>query len=217
MIQPTKKTVLFVNGDLPAPDELRPRLNQEDLLIAVDGGLSHLANLALTPHLIIGDLDSADPDLITKYRSQGVEIRTFPPEKNKTDLELALEAALDLPPKTIWIVAALGGRVDQTLANIFLLARPELADFDVRLMDGRTEIFLIRESATIHGEVGQRVSLLPLNGTVNGIHTTGLKYPLKDETLYPNTTRGISNQMTAQTATLSLHNGSLLCIHDTST
>lgn len=215
MTNETRKIVLFVNGDLPAPDEVRAQLTQDDIFVAVDGGLNHLESLGLTPHMIIGDLDSADPDLIQAYRSQDVEIRAFPTDKNETDLELALDVALDLPPATIWVVAALGGRLDQTLANIFLLTRPDLSESDIRLVDGRTEIFLVRDSAAIHGKVGQRVSLLPLNGPVTGIHTEGLKYPLENENLYPDKTRGISNHMTSPTARISLQSGSLLCIHET--
>ncbi len=209
-----EKVILFVNGDLPAPDELRAQITRADLLIAVDGGLRHVENLGLTPQLIIGDLDSADPDRIDAYRHQGIEIRKFPVDKDETDLELALDAALGFSPGTIWVTAALGGRLDQTLANIFLLTRPDLAGRDIRLVDGRTEVFLIRDSARIQGEVGQRVSLLPLNGPAEGIRTEGLQYPLDGETLYPEKTRGISNRMASPTATITMHSGILLCIHE---
>lgn len=215
MNQQQKRVVLFVNGDFPAPDRVREQLTGDDVLIAVDGGLRHMESLGLTPNLIIGDLDSTDDARLQPYRAQGVEIRTFPAEKDETDLELALNAALDLHPQSIWVVAALGGRLDQTLANIYLLTRPDLADCDIRLIDGQTEVFLIRESAIIRGEIGQRVSLLPLNGPVQGIHTGGLQYPLLDETLYPDKTRGLSNQMVAPSVTISLQSGLLLCIHET--
>lgn len=213
--QQPDKVVLFVNGDLPAPEVVQSQIAADDLLIAVDGGLDHLTRLGLTPHLIIGDLDSADPELIEKCRAQGVEIHPFPADKNETDLEIALDAAVALAPASIWVVAALGGRLDQTLANIFLLTRPNLAEYNIRLIDGLTEVFLIRDYATINGKVGERVSLLPLNGPVTGIHTDGLQYPLENETLFPDKTRGISNQMSSHTASISIHSGLLLCTHET--
>ena len=77
------------------------------------------------------------------------------------------------------LVAALGGRLDQTLANINLLLLPELADRDVRLFDGIEEVFLIRDQVTIHGQPGEIVSLIPLQGPVTGITTRGLQYPLR--------------------------------------
>ena len=217
MKQQPERVILFVNGELPEPQALRAQINDDDLLIAVDGGLAHLEHLGLTPHLVIGDLDSADPELIAKYRALGVETRTFPADKNETDLEIALDAAIVLAPAKIRIAAALGGRVDQTLANIFLLTRDDLAEYDIRLIDGQTEVFLIRDSATISGRAGERVSLLPINGPATGIHTTGLHYPLNNETLYPERTRGVSNRMSAPTATIAIQSGLLLCIHETTT
>jgi len=209
------RIVLFVNGHLPAPAQVGAVLTEEDVLIAVDGGLRHIETMGLSPNLIIGDLDSADPHKIQAYRDQGVEIRTFPTNKDETDLELALQTAFTMAPEKIWVVAALGKRIDQTLANIFLLTDPDLGKFDVRLFDGQTEVFLIRESGVIHGEIGQRVSLLPINGPAEDIHTDGLEYPLRGETLYPEKTRGISNRMIAPTATVTLKKGLLLVTRET--
>lgn len=211
-----RKIILFANGELPAPEKIRLMVNKEDFLVAVDGGLGHLTHLGLQPDLIIGDLDSADNHEIRQMRKKGVEIRKFPVEKDETDLEIALLEAIKMKPETIWVVAALGNRLDQTLGNIFLLSHPELAGENIRMVDGYREVFLIRKSADVTGEEGQRLSLLPLNGLATGITTAGLKYSLKDETLYPYKTRGISNSMTGENARISLKSGLLLCIHNIS-
>ncbi|NLN70430.1 MAG: thiamine diphosphokinase [Chloroflexi bacterium] len=215
MTQKPKRVLLFANGELTSPENIRPLLKGTDFLVAVDGGLKHLEALGLTPHLIIGDLDSADAERIKKLRAHGVEIRTFSTDKNETDLHLALEAALELAPEAIRVVAALGGRLDQTLTNIFLLTRADLAEVDIRLIDGNAEVILIRKSAQLDGVIGQRVSLLPLNGPVTGIQTDGLRYALNNEVLYPDQTRGISNAMSTPTAKISVQTGLLLCIHET--
>jgi len=175
--------------------------------------LRHMDHLGIEPNLLIGDLDSIDEQRLHQIDAQGIEIRKFPEDKNQTDLELALDAALQIPPSAIWIVAALGGRLDQTLGNIFLLTRSDLAQTDVRLIDGKQEVFLIRNTTVIHGAVGQQVSLLPLGSPAEGIQTEGLAYPLVDETLYPDRTRGISNQMSGPVAKVSLTKGQLLCVH----
>ncbi len=216
MTKPSNKVLLFVNGDLPEPENLLSKIHSNDILVAVDGGLRHIHNLGLKPDIIIGDLDSADPDQVNDWQGKGVKVLSFPAEKNETDLELALNEALKLSTSAIWVIAALGNRIDQTLGNIFLLTRPDLARQDVRLVDGENEVLLIRSSFTIHGRPGQRISLLPIHGPVEGIQTVGLLYPLDNETLYPEKTRGISNSLTATTASITIENGLLLCIHQIS-
>ena len=209
-----KRVFLFANGPLPNLGAVQSLIKAEDFLIAVDGGLRHLLDLGLTPDLIIGDLDSADPALLQPLKKQQVEIRQHPAEKDQTDLELGIDAALEWNPKWIRILGALGGRIDQTLVNIFLLTKPELAGVDIRLVDGEQEVFVIRDSAQISGKSGQRVSLLPLHQPAKGIRTTGLKYQLNGETLYPDRTRGISNVMNSKSASVKLDYGWLLCIHE---
>jgi len=214
MFSKHKKIILFANGELPEPKNLIPQINSEDVLIAVDGGIDHITSLGFKPNLIIGDLDSINMEALEEFRSQGAVIHQYPREKDQTDLELALEFALERKAKTIWVVAALGNRLDQTLANIFLLTKPQLAKIDIRLVDGLREVFLIRNAKEIRGQPGQRVSLLPLNGIAEGIQTEGLKYPLNNETLYPEQTRGISNEIISTSARVSLQQGLLLCIHE---
>jgi thiamine pyrophosphokinase len=213
MSEKTKKTIIFVNGLLDHPDALPLAFNEDDLIIAADGGLRYIKALNLQPDLILGDLDSANPNDVAAYEKQGSQVEKYPPEKDETDLELALNKAVALGFKRIRIVAALGGRLDQTLANIFLLTQPQLAGLDVRLIDSQQEVLIIRQAITLRGHQGDRVSLLPLQGPVHGIQTDGLTYPLKDETLYPDKSRGISNQFIKNQAAISIRSGLLLCIH----
>jgi thiamine pyrophosphokinase len=205
--------IIFANGDLPSPAALREFIQPEDILIAADGGLRHLLALGLLPALLIGDLDSVTPAEVEAAAAAGAEIRRYPPAKDETDLELALLAAQALGCTRITLAAALGGRLDQTLGNLFLLMLPELQGCDVRLYDGREEVFLIRQQAQIHGQAGDIVSLLPLNRPASGIWTEALRYPLRGETLHPERTRGISNVMLGRQAEVRLESGILLCIH----
>ena len=213
MLKDNARVVLFANGDLPEPEKFRALLRPDDVLIAVDGGLRHILTLGLTPDLILGDLDSANPQDVQRLEARGIPVRRYPVEKNETDIELALQTALEYHPQAIWVTAALGGRLDQTLGNIFLLTRPELEGVNVRLMDGEQEVFLIRDQAPLTGEPGQNVSLLPLMGPVTGVTTSRMAFPLNHETLYPDHTRGISNRMMSTTAAVSIDDGILLCIH----
>ena len=209
-----ERIVLFANGIFYEPERLLPKLKADDYLIAVDGGLRYFTQFDLVPDLIIGDLDSADPQSVHKYKTQGVAVRQYPVEKNETDLELALQAAHSLKPKSIWVVAALGGRLDQTLASIFLLTSQGLATCDVRLVDGHQEVLVIHNTTLLTGKAGDRVSLLPINGAVMGVTTSGLYFPLMGETLYPHQTRGVSNHMIDNQAQITVQQGFLLCIHE---
>jgi thiamine pyrophosphokinase len=142
-----------------------------------------------------------------------VAVELFPRDKNETDLELAISHAIERKPEQILIVAALGGRLDQTLANIALLADPRLAGFDVRLDDGVEEIFLCRDQARVRGESGDLVSLIPWQGAVSNVQTQNLKWSLHRETLYPDKTRGVSNEMLGDSASVSIGSGLLLIVH----
>jgi len=168
----TETTVMiFANGDLQNPGKIKQLASRAEKIIAADGGLVHIQALGLTPDLLIGDLDSVTPGQIRWAEEQGAEVRRFSPDKNETDLELALMAAAETVVSQILIVAALGGRLDQTLSNIFLLNLPVLANLDVRIDDGQQEVILVRESIDLTGQEGELVSLLPLSPIVRGITT----------------------------------------------
>lgn len=208
-----QRAIIFANGELADPAAARSLIEPGDFLVAADGGARRLAALGFRPALVVGDLDSLSADEVLALREAGSEIVQFPAEKNETDLELALLEAARRGYEKIFIAAAVGGRLDQTLANVFLLALPELAGVDARLHDGREEAFLIRGAGEIRGQAGEVVSLLPLFGPAEGIHTTGLRYPLRGETLLPERSRGVSNELLGRQAEVRLEKGVLLCIH----
>jgi thiamine pyrophosphokinase len=210
------RILIFANGVLANPQALRLLIQPGDALMAVDGGLYHLRRLGLEPDLVIGDLDSIALEEIQKLRESSVRVEQYPVHKDETDLELAVETAVREGYTHLMIVAALGGRLDMTLGNLFLLNLPVLAALDARLEDGDEEVFLIRSGdagRAIDGQPGDIVSLLPLLGPAHGVLTADLSYPLRRETLYPERTRGISNVMTGVKAHVSLEAGLLVCIH----
>lgn len=207
----TERAVLFANGE--APNLTALELQAEDFLVAVDGGLHHLQALGLSPQLLIGDMDSLTTQEVEACRQAGAEVLRFPPAKNKTDLELALDEVLQRGYREIVIAFALGGRLDQTLGNLALLAKPDLEDGQVRLEDGVNEVFLLRRGIDLPCQPRDTVSLLAWGGPCEGIHTSGLSYPLLGETLLPWQTRGVSNRCTGESFSVSLDHGALLLIH----
>jgi thiamine pyrophosphokinase len=134
--------------------------------------------------------------------------------KNETDLELALLVAVERGATNVFVLAALGGRPDQHLANLQLLTHPSLAAADVRLLHRNWEVFVIRRSARIVGQVDEIVSLLPMTEVVSGITTEGLYYPLHDEVLRLGPARGVSNRLVDIEAHVHVADGILLCMHE---
>ena len=124
---------------------------------------------------------------------------------------------MELGFSVIRLFGMFGGRLDQTLGNIFLLTGQKFSALDLRCLDENQEVFLIRESAEIFGEPNDTVSLLPLSPEATGVVTNGMKYPLNNETLFFEKTRGISNQMLSSKGQVSIKSGLLLCIHTSKT
>lgn len=206
-----KRIIIFANGELPDLEKARAILHEDDFIIAADGGTRHALALGLNPKVIVGDLDSLPPNFeVSKFDG---EIILYPKDKNETDLELAIQHAIALNPEQIIIIAALGGRLDQTLANVALLSDLRPSTFNLKLDDGLEEIFFCRDQIKIDGSSGDIVSLIPWLGEVTGVVTTDLKWPLQKETLYPQKTRGISNEMTGNIAAVQIGSGLLLIIH----
>ena len=208
-----QRIIIFANGELPDREKARSLLKRDDYIICADGGTRHALSLGLTPHLVIGDMDSIETGQWRELEKAGVSIELFPGDKNETDLELAINRAVELGPKQILIIGALGGRLDQMLGNIALLSDNQLSALDARLDDGIEGIFFCRNQAQVHGSRGDIVSLIPWGNVVHGVQTQGLKWPLNREPLYPEMTRGISNMMLTHVASINIDSGLLLIVH----
>jgi thiamine pyrophosphokinase len=207
-----KRAIIFANGPLPDLEAARRALAPGDRLIAADGGLRHLRALGLTPHLLIGDLDSVSAEDAAAVRAAGARVEPHPARKDETDLELALRRACAEGAQDVLIFGALGGRWDQTLANLLLLAHPDYRTVRLRLLDGPQQIYLVQGSTVIEGRAGDTVSLVPLSGDAHGVTTTGLEYPLNNGTLPFGGTLGISNVLIGSEATVRVGSGLVACI-----
>jgi thiamine pyrophosphokinase len=205
--------VIVANApDLDATPYLA-QIDAADALIAADGGALPLLRLGRSPQLVVGDLDSLDAGSQAVLLAQGVELRRHPRAKDETDLELALLYAARSGASSIDILGALGGRWDHTLANVALLALPELRGLRVRLLADDQELFVVRDSTAIDGRPGDTVSLLPLAPEARGVTTRGLLYPLDDATLRYEQARGISNVLIEPPGHVSLRDGLMLVVH----
>jgi thiamine pyrophosphokinase len=215
------RALVFANGDLNAGSAVEAALDHTDdaLIIAADGG----ARLALAcdrvPDVVVGDLDSLTPDEVADLRARGAEIEQHPAGKDETDLELTLLAAAKRGATWMRIIGGVGDRIDQTLANIYLLTLPELVDRDVRLVSGEQTLWLIEpgdhalDDANLAAKPGDTISLIPLVGDADNVRTVNMNYPLRGETLRLGPARGVSNVIAADGARVSFDAGLLLLVH----
>ena len=185
-----------------------------DLVIAADGGARHAAALGVQVQRWVGDGDSVDPAELERLVSAGVQVERSPVDKDETDAELAILAAIASDAGRVTIVGALGGeRVDHELGNVWLLAHPGLVDRDAVLIGARTRIRLLHPGRwQLVGRPGDLVSLLPFGGDATGITTDGLRYPLRDEPLVIGPSRGLSNVRERPEAAVVLRSGRLLVV-----
>lgn len=210
----TEKIIIISNGKLGDPVFFRKRLAATDgfLTICCDGGIRYLEELEIQPDVIIGDMDSVNAGRLDDYAALGVKIFKYPPDKDATDTQLALEYALELKPSAIEIWAALGGRIDHTLANIFLLNLGKKEGIKISLIDEYAETFIVEKEVTFPEAVGQTVSLFAAGERTEGVTLCGFRYPLDDETLEKSPPRGISNVIESLPATIQLRSGRLLIV-----
>lgn len=208
-----QRIIIFANGELPDIDRARPLLRTDDYVICADGGTRHALALDRQPDLVVGDMDSLEKGQWQKLKVAEIPIELYPHDKDETDLELALQRAIQLEPKEILIIAALGGRLDQTIGNLALLSDIRLSAYNTRFDDGLEEVFFCRDRAEVHGRSGDILSLIPWSGAVQGVQTQGLRWSLNHETLYLEKTRGISNEMLGDSASISIGSGLLLIVH----
>lgn len=193
---------------------MKPYLAEATAVLAADGGIRHLLSLGLWPDAIIGDNDSLPAGIADELPAHEVVVAIYQPDKNETDLELALLYAIEhYPEDDILVFGAIGGRLDQTLANIMLLAHPRLIEQEIALVEESERAWLVRRETRIVGRPGDIVSLVPLGGPVLVGQTSGLRWPLHNETLSFGPARGISNEMTDELATVTVKSGLLMCVH----
>ena len=208
--------LVFANGVLTAEPLLSETLAAaaRATIIAADGGARLARHCGLRVDVLIGDMDSIDAGELELLRASGAQVLRHPADKDETDLELALKWAAARAYRRLRVFGAFGNRLDQTLANVQLLALEELRDCDLQMLDGRQRVRLLRPGAhEICGAAGDTISLLPLQGAARGVASEGLRWELKEETLAPGPARGVSNRLTGARARLRLREGLLVLVH----
>lgn len=208
------KCVIFANGPLKQDTLTEEAIRQHDLVLATDGGAVHCHSLGIKPDIVVGDMDSIPGWLLALLRQQDVEVHTFPQRKDQTDLELAIDLAIERGMEEITILGALGERWDMSIASIMLLATARFAGIQMTLRAGSTALFCLRgpDLKQFAGCPGDRLSLIPIGSPVAGVTLQGLEYPLTNHLIPLGSTLGISNIVIGPQVALTIQEGILLCV-----
>ena len=208
------RALVVLDGDPLGSDAwLAGLAKHTDVVIAADGGAMRLSTAGRRPDLVVGDMDSLSAEARRDLERAGVAFDVYPDEKQETDAELALDAAVKRGADEIVVVGAFGGgRLDHMVGNLLLLAHEDFAAIDVAIVTERATFRSLVGPGTLEleGAPGDWVSLEPLSEIARGVITDGLRYPLRRETLVRGATRGVSNELTERRGSVELAEGLLL-------
>lgn len=197
-----KQCAIICNGVIDDYSWLASALAGYAMIIAADGGAEHCRRAGIAPSLVLGDMDSVEND------EQNEKI-IFPPEKDASDMELAVEHALSLGYREMDVYGALGGRIDHQLCNLMVCANHAGC---LRIKDKHSSIVAASggQEMRIEGEAGDIVTLAALADA--RCTTKGLRYPLHDEILHRGS-RGLSNVMEDAAVSIRVSAGTVIIIH----
>jgi thiamine pyrophosphokinase len=198
--------LILAHGDRPSRSLLERLRAGADLFIATDGAANCLAEIGLTPDVILGDFDSLTPGI--RERMPGVEFFDAP-DQNASDLDKGIQYACDRGAEQITLTGAAGGRIDHTLTAFSLLMKYQ-GRADVRVVMDTAEVRAVSGAAQIIGNPGDTISLVIFEGAPK-VTLTGVQWPLKDELLHPGS-RGVSNVLTEHQAHIQVADGTVFVV-----
>jgi thiamine pyrophosphokinase len=204
------KIWIALNGECKKETALR--LQKEcDTVIAADGGVKQLLEWGIVPHIMLGDMDSASDEAEQACRL-GAQRILFPPRKNATDGELALDFIKENGGTSVTIYGATGGKIEHILGNIGLLAYADEIGLNAKIIEDRAEIYFVRNELEILDRENYRLSIIPYGGEVKFEESKGLKYSLNGLKILPYSSLGISNEITVGKGLIKVKKGACIVI-----
>ena len=178
------------------------------MILCADGGANTASAYGYAPDYIVGDLDSVSHQ--SKAALAADRVVLVDPEGNVgTDGQKVLNHAVALGVTQAVLVGFTGRRTDHLLGNLSLLKT--FADrLTLRIVDDYCDIRLIDQCIRFRADIGQKISLCPLDGAAEGITTEGLKWALRCESLIPGVRDGISNEVVDNPVEIRVERGDLL-------
>ena len=210
----SRHAIIIIGGFAPDKRAL-PLTEPHHSVVCADSGLDHAHSIGLRPDTVVGDMDSVDPMILARATREGITCVLSSTDKDLTDTELAIEHALADGADAITVLWGGGDRIDHGMGVLAACCDPALDRLEfVRIWVGGDLMHIARPHRPIHlaHEPGTTISLMPLAGSVTGVSTVGLRWPLCNETLRIDSARGVSNVSTSRDVRISIEDGTLAVV-----
>jgi len=200
------RALIFTNGTLH--DSSLSEISKDDYVIGVDKAAYWLLEHGMIPNVAVGDFDSTNESEFERIKKDIADIRTFPPEKDFVDTELAVRVAIEKRVSEIFMYGGSGTRLDHTLATLSLLELGIKHNIPILFKTETYEIRLVSRRRTIVKKRGEftYISVIPYTQKIV-VSLEGLKYPLTHATIHRGQTIGISNEFLTDSGIITVHAG----------
>lgn len=202
------KAFIYVGGSVE-PNNITEHPKSGDLTIAADSGLKNALALGERVDIFLGDMDSVGGLKPPK----DAEVLTFPPKKDYTDAQLAVEVAIERGADDIVLVGGLDGRLDHTLSLLAILEDLNLRGIHSLAVSGYNRARYIKSTSTLIPRSGYKyLSIVAADEKVKGVSAEGCIYPLKNALLNRRLQYAISNEIEGNCALISVRKGGIYII-----
>ncbi len=203
------KTILILNGEILDYKFIKSFTDEEDYIIACDGGLKHCKVLDIIPNLILGDFDSVNSSLLDEFKSNS-EVLKFPKDKDFTDGELGVQKAIEIGNEVIILGGfSYKGRIDHVFSNVFMMKSFSDNGIKAKMISENNEIYYLDDE--LEFECNKKfVSLIPLSEIVEVEKSKGLKYDLTNQIFNFGSSRSLSNESIEKSIYIKLIKGKAL-------
>lgn len=201
------KIALFGSGDMLNKEIVKNMIKDADYTICADGGVKHLLQCDLVPDMVVGDLDSINEKNLKIINDNNVKIQKFPTDKDYTDMELAVEHAIELGAKDIVLGGVIGTRMDHSMGNIMMLSSISNKGVKATIFDNHNEITILKDEKRKFEKTHEYISILPLTNDGAIVSSQGLKYEVNNREFRYAALLGVSNEIVKDTCMITVHKG----------
>jgi len=207
------RCIIFANGEYGELGAYEGIFRDSDTILCADGGANYTFQLGIKPDCIIGDLDSIQPEVREYYETKAVMFKKFPPRKDFTDIQLALDLAIEWNADEIIMLGAMGKRLDHTLANLYSGIDLVRKGIKISHYSPDCRVYIINQELIIEGWPGDIVSVLALTDEVQGATEVGFEYSLTSSIMENSKPYAVSNVLAGDRGVIGIQSGILAVFH----